>query len=131
MKTRVPRTRNSCTQTESMYWSMIRSALRTIWMRQWQPRKDALEAAKRPYQGNNKRRRWEYKCAISGKYYPLKDMEVDHKNGNMTLRSFDDLIPFVKALLTEDINELQVVSKIEHKKKTNEERKTRRNQKLV
>jgi hypothetical protein len=126
MAKRVPRTRNGGTQTESMYWGMIRSALRTIWIRHWQPRKDALNAAKRQYKGTNKRRKWEYKCAISGKYYPLNKVEVDHKKGNLSLRCKEDIIQFIESLLTEDVNELQVISKVEHKMKTNRERKSRK-----
>ncbi len=58
---------------------VVRGLLR-LWSR-YPPRKEALLAARRPYQGVNKRQKWEYKCASCLNYFKGGrggDIEVDH-----------------------------------------------------
>lgn len=70
-------TRCSGTMTESQFLSWIRSALRSKSLR-WKPRTDALELARRPYKGPNKRQKFEYQCAICKGWFKAADVVVDH-----------------------------------------------------
>jgi hypothetical protein len=117
----VPRTRASETMTESQFFGFIRSALRDKFQR-WKPKYDCLAAAKRPFRGENRRnQRWEYLCALTGKWFPLKEVEIDHIVPCGSLRTFADLPGFVERLFCEKEG-LQVVSKAAHKLKTQAER---------
>ena len=58
---RVPKTRNAGTMTESAFWSFIRSALRQK-SRWWKPITECKMKARRPYKGPNKRQKFEYQC---------------------------------------------------------------------
>jgi|GEM_PF-2782545 len=125
MGRRVERTRNLGTWTEAMYFGRIRSVLRTIWMREWEPRKQAIENAKRPYKGSDKRRKWEYQCGVTKEWFRLNEVEVHHLEEAGSLNNEDDLVSFIRRLLCEDVNKLMVISKAEHKKITNNEKKNK------
>ncbi len=45
-------------------------------------------------------------------------MEVDHKEGNHSLKTLDDLVPFVKGIVMITLDDLQLVSKEAHKIKS-------------
>lgn len=120
----VPRTRASNTLTESQFWGFIRSALRDKFSR-WKPKYDCLNDARRPFRGENKRnQKWEYLCALTGKWLPQKDVEVDHIIPCGSLKCYDDLPGFVRRLFVEKEG-LQVVCKVAHKAKTQAERKAK------
>lgn len=99
-KEKVPRTRASGTMTESAFWSWIRSALRQK-SRWWKPISDVKKAARRPYNGDNKRQKFEYQCAICEDWFPDKQTEVDHIVPAGSLKSSDDLKGFVERLFCE------------------------------
>lgn len=110
--------------TESQFFGFIRSALRNKFGR-WKPKYDALNAARRPFRGENRRnQKWEYLCALTGKWFPLKEVEVDHIIPCGSLRCFADLPGFVQRMFVEK-DGLQVVSKVAHKIKTKSERATK------
>lgn len=119
MAKKVARTRNAGTWTEAMYWSHVRSALRSAF-RYWKPIKNAKMKARREYHGKNKRQKYEYQCAMCGKWFSDKEVEVDHIIPVGSLRSEDDLIKFVRNLTQED--GFQVLDKECHREKTNKER---------
>ena len=121
VKHRVPRTRNGGTQTESSFWSGIRSALRQK-SRWWKPIAEAKELAKRPYTGTNKRRKWEYKCAHCKDYFKADDISVDHIEPAGALKEYCDLAGFVERLFCE-VEGLQVLCNPCHNIKTQKERK--------
>ena len=72
-----PLTRCDGTLTESAYLAFIRSTLRSKSLR-WKPRSNALEKARRPYKGPNKRQKWEYLCGICKGYFKQDETHVDH-----------------------------------------------------
>ncbi len=115
MAARKPRTRNSGTMTEAGFMGWVRSLLRRGTLK-WKPRNDALILARRPYDGPDKRRKWEYECAICGLYFPRKQVEVDHKDEAGTLTSLDDLPGFVERLFCE-VEWLRVLCKECHSAK--------------
>lgn len=117
-KQRVPRTRAGGTMTESQYWGFIRSGLRHKSNR-WPPKYQVLKAASKPVK--NKRHKTEYKCAACKNWFKQSEVMVDHIKPAGSLRSFEDLPAFVETLFCEPEN-LQVMCKDCHQKKTNEER---------
>jgi 5-methylcytosine-specific restriction endonuclease McrA len=106
--------------TESAFWGMIRSALRAK-SRWWKPTLIALEKAKRKSLSENKRLKWEYKCAKCKKWFKRASVQVDHIVPAGTLKSAHDLPLFVEKLFCE-AEGLQVLCCECHKTKTNEER---------
>lgn len=65
---------------------------------------------------------WGAVCALTGQEFPLNQIEVDHKEGNHSLREISDIQSFVEAiaLVTED--DLQFVSKEAHRIKSYSEK---------
>ena len=116
-----PKTRNLNTMTEAAYWSMLRSMLRRGF-RYWKPIKAVKDAAKRPYIGPNKRRRFSYECAECHTMFPEKEVAVDHIVPVGSLKCYDDLVPFIQRLAVEDTSQLQVLCKDCHQAKTNAEK---------
>lgn len=115
-KTKVVRTRNAGTMTESAFWSFIRSALRQK-SRWWKPITQCKQKARRPYKGPNKRQKFEYQCKYCEQWYPEKRVNVDHITPAGTLRSAADLPGFVERLFCE-IDGLQVLCSNCHDEKT-------------
>ena len=100
--------------------SLIISALRKIFF--YSPlRREALERAK---VGDL------YKCAITGKKYPINMVTVDHTDPVVDpKKGWVDWDTFINRLFC-SVENLQVVNKDEHKKKTkkeNQERKKNKN----
>jgi 5-methylcytosine-specific restriction endonuclease McrA len=119
-KSRVPKTRNSGTMTESAFWSFIRSALRNK-SRWWKPITECKQKARRPYTGPNKRLKFEYQCNECKGWYPEKQINVDHIIPAGTLTCSADLSGFIERLFCEQEN-LQVLCEKCHDIKTQNER---------
>ena len=117
---RVPKTRNNGTMTESAFWTFIRSALRNK-SRYWKPITQAKMNARRPYSGPNKRQKFEYQCNTCKKWYAEKLINVDHIIPAGTLKSAQDLSGFIERLFCE-IDNLQVLCEKCHDLKTKSER---------
>lgn len=120
MSKKIEKTRNHGSMTESAFWSFIRSALRQK-SRWWKPIQECKKKVKRVYKGNNKRQKFEYKCNICKKYFPEKEIQVDHIKPVGTLKSGKDLELFIENLFCE-INNLQVACNSCHNKKTQSEK---------
>lgn len=119
-KSRVPKTRNSGTMTESAFWSFIRSALRNK-SRWWKPITECKQKSRRPYTGPNKRLKFEYQCNECKGWYPEKQINVDHIIPAGTLTCSSDLAGFIERLFCEQEN-LQVLCERCHDAKTKLER---------
>lgn len=115
------RTRNAGTMTESMFWSMIRSALRQK-SRWWKPIAITKQKVKRPYKGPNKRQKFEYQCAQCLKWWPDKKVAVDHIIPCGSLNCANDLPGFVERLFVE-ADGLQLLCESCHNIKTQKEKK--------
>lgn len=120
-RTTAKKTRNGGTWTNAQFWGRVRSQLRRMSM-YWIPIKQALEDAKRPYKGNNKRQKWEYKCAACKKWFIRKGVHVDHVIPAGSLRKAEDLAGFIERLFCEHSECYTVLCKKCHKIKTDEER---------
>lgn len=120
-RSRVSKTRNNGTLSESAFWSFIRSALRNK-SRWWKPISQAKMDARRPYSGPNKRQKFEYECNHCKQWFPEKQINVDHIIPAGTLTCSGDLPGFVERLFCE-VDNLQVLCEKCHNVKTQNERK--------
>lgn len=115
----VPRTRNAGTWTEAQYWGAIRSHLRRGF-KFWKPITATKLAARRKYEGENKRQKWEYQCAICGEWFNSKEVQVDHIVPCGSLKCYEDIAGFVERLTAEE--GYRLLCKPCHQEVTNEER---------
>ena len=114
--TRVPRTRATQTWTEAAFWQFLRSGLRRMSMR-WPPiARDAIQAARRPYVGPNKRQKWEFQCSQCGLWNMRKNVQVDHIEECGTLKSWQDFATFAERLFCE-VDGLRVLCSVCHKER--------------
>lgn len=109
--------------TEAGFWGFIRSGLRNK-SRRWSPIYDTLNAARRPSKSDNRRLKWEYRCAKCGDWYPQKMVAVDHIKPAGSLKSAADLPLFVENLFCE-MDNLQVLCDTCHQLKSDKEREER------
>jgi len=94
-------TRAGGTMTEAQYLGWIRSALRAKSLK-WPPRNEAIQRARRAYQGENKLQKWECQCAICKNWFKLKEIAVDHHPvAAGSIRSVADISQFVENLYCE------------------------------
>ena len=91
---------NENTMTNSAFFGMIRAVLRNK-SRWWKPILAVKNAAKIPYKGPNKRRKFSYICGECKNEFDSKQVSVHHKIECGTLRTFDDIGPFCKRLFCE------------------------------
>lgn len=124
-KKEVLKTRNSGKLTESAYFSKIRSGLRRTFQ-WWTPMIEALNAVSRPYNGENKRLKKEYKCSRCNNYFPRKQVEVHHKIPCGSLKSYEDIVPFIQRLTVEGAENYEILCKICHQKETNIEKELKK-----
>ena len=117
---KLARTRNNGTMTESMFWAMIRAALRNK-SRWWKPIAQCKQNSRRKYKGTNKRQKWEYQCAICKNWFSDKLINVDHKIPAGQLNCANDLPVFVEKLFCE-VESLQCLCIECHNLKTAKER---------
>lgn len=103
--------------TEAKYFGNIRQCFRRLSM-QWAVKNDILKESRQSYTGDNKRRKWEYKCVMCKYYFIREDVQVDHIIQAGSLKSYEDLPGFVERLLCE-VDNLQVLCRPCHQEKTN------------
>ena len=120
MGKKVIKTRNAGTMSESAFWAFIRSALRQK-SRWWKPVTQCKLNAKRPYKGSNKRQKFEYQCNKCKKWFPDKQINVDHVTPAGELNKSDDLPGFVERLFVEESG-LQCLCQNCHNEKTKQEK---------
>lgn len=125
-KVKIPKTRNAGTWTESEYFSRIRSSLRRIF-RYFKPMQLALEKASRPNQSSNKKLKKEYQCAHCKQWFKRADVEIDHIQEAGSLKCYDDIVPFLIRLTSENVEDYQILCKEKcHAKKTKEYRESKK-----
>jgi hypothetical protein len=97
---KVPKTINNNTMSTRMFWQMIRHILRkrTIY---WLPIVAVRNAAKVPYKGPNKRRKFSYVCEGCHKEFAANQVNVHHIIPAGELNNAEDLPGFVTRLFVE------------------------------
>lgn len=81
-------------------------------------------AARRKSRSSNKRLKWEYQCASCKKWFPDKEVKVDHIVPAGSIKSFEEVGRFLELLLIEKEG-LQVLCNECHDIKTQQERALR------
>jgi len=109
--------------SEAAFWSFIRSALRQK-SRWWKPISICKLNARRDYTGPGKRQKYEYQCKKCKKWYPEKQINVDHIIPAGSLNCAQDVPLFVERLFCEQDN-LQVLCVTCHDKKTLKEKQSK------
>lgn len=110
----------SKSKKETNFFVWLRSGLRKL-SRRWPPIFEALAAAKRPYEGDNKRRRFSYECAECLEHFDAKSVAVDHRIPAGQLNNKEDIADFVEKLFC-TAEGLQVLCHTCHDVKTYMER---------
>lgn len=114
-------------KSEAAFMSFIRGGIRrSLW--QHHPVKlEFIKKARKKIANPNPRGRvatvWGGKCALCGQDFPMKDLQVDHKAGNNSLKTMDDLQDFVEAITCITFDDLQLACKTCHNIKSHAERK--------
>lgn len=101
------------------YRAFIRSAMRTAWNK-WPPKYEVLLAARRKYQGANKKQKWEYQCCTCHLWVMGKDISVDHIVPWGSLEGLSLDVAWRRLLVP--ASELQCLCRKCHDKKTQLER---------
>lgn len=118
---RVDRPRAGGEWTEAAFWGFLRSGFRQM-SRRWPPVvRQALHAARRPYDGPNTRQKWEYGCACCGDWFMGKEVAVDHVEALGPLKSWADVVGFLQRLFVE-VDGLRVVCHVCHDRRTQGDR---------
>ena len=102
--------------------AVVRSAVRRAWMRC--PTKLSLLAMSAVHVDDvpkhllpkrlTKNTKWLYQCGIEGTYHIGSDVEVDHVEGEHSLKSYDDMVGFTKSILDVSWSDLRILSKQAH-----------------
>lgn len=120
-----PKTRNNGKLTEAEYFSKIRSALRKAFQF-WDVGQQVLKENSRKSQSENKRIKLEYQCNKCKKWFKRSDVAIDHIEECGSLRSYDDIVPFLKRLTPENKDAFQILCTEHHLEKTKEYRKLKK-----
>ena len=111
--------------TESFVISRIRSTLRRLSLQMPAARQAKLKV-RRLYCGPNRRQRFEYQCAHCREWFAEKEVHVDHIIPAGAMKSFEDVGGFARRLLFCAVDDLAVLCKPDHVKKSNLERAARK-----
>lgn len=116
-------------KTEAMYLSWIRGGIRRyLWSKNPVKLEFVKESRVMIQNPNAKLRKgrpkvWGGICEICKKEHILKNMEVDHKTGEHSLKKVEDIQKFVEGIVFVRKEDLAFLCKPCHKIKTNAERK--------
>lgn len=111
-------------KTEAEFWGWLRGCLRRgIWEKSPIKLDFKNRHCTKPPPDYKGRAKSGTECALSGEWVNKSKLEVDHVQGNQSLLSWDDLLPFILHLIPPDDEALQLVSKEAHKVKSHQERK--------
>src|SRR5690606_9424843 len=109
--------------TKSAFFTFLRGNLRRAVWERW-PLKIRFKnsiCGKPPADYKGKAKSGAY-CALSGEWVGKSAGEIDHVQGNVSLKDWDDVLPFIQHLCATEDN-MQFVSKEAHKIKSYAERK--------
>lgn len=109
-------------KTESQFWTYLRGCIRRgLWEKspiKLSFKNNGCDLPPDDYNGRAKSGQY---CALSGKWEGKSKLEVDHIEGNVSLSSWDDVLPFIQHMIPEK-GTLQLVTKEAHKIKSHQEK---------
>ncbi len=107
--------------TESQVLTLCRKAIREFWM--YSHSKMAFLLLRKEEDTNtNTKRRWHYNCDICNEWFGGDEVEVDHKIGEHSLRTSEEVLAYAEAILSVTFEDLQLLCKPCHAIKTLAER---------
>ena len=94
--------------SEKKICTQIRSAIRGVWMKH--PVKLAyLYEHTYPDKNPNTRTKWLVDCELCGKAFKQSDVQCDHKVGEHSLLTLEDVVPFAQSILGVTHEDLQML----------------------
>lgn len=109
-------------KTKAAFFTWLRGGLRRAIWEKYPPKiKFKNDTCKKPPESYTGRAKSGDYCALSGEWIAKSYLEVDHIVGNVSLRDWEDVLPFIQHLCTNSDN-MQLVSKEAHKIKSYAER---------
>ena len=110
-------------KTEAQFWTYLRGCIRRgIWEKSPIKLSFKNNNCDSPPEGYDGRAKSGQYCALSGRWEGKSKLEVDHCTGNVSLSSWDDVLPFIQHMIPEK-GTLQLVTKEAHKIKSHQEKK--------
>ena len=104
--------------TKSSFFTFLRGALRRAIWEKWplkiEFKNEVCEPPPEDYKGRAKSGAY---CALSGEWVGKSASEIDHIVGNISLKNWEDVLPFILHLCASKDN-MQLVSKEAHKIKS-------------
>lgn len=93
---------------ENKLCTQIRGAVRQVWMKH--PTKLAYLYRKTyPDMDKSTRTKWLVDCECCNQPTKLSDTQIDHKKGEHSLKTFEEILPFAQSILGVKFEDLQVV----------------------
>jgi hypothetical protein len=99
-KSRVEKPFNSGSMSQAAFFGWLRSRLRKM-SQMWKPIQEVKKAARIPYKGDNKRRKFSYVCKRCKNAVSDKECAVHHIVPAGSLKSFEDIAGFCERLFVE------------------------------
>ena len=107
--------------SEKKICTQIRSAIRGVWMRH--PVKlSYLYSHTYPDKNPATRTKWLCDCQMCGKAFKQSDIQIDHKKGEHSLLTLEDVVPFATSILGVTHKDLQCLCIPCHEARTYSER---------
>ena len=110
-------------KTEGQFWTYLRGCIRRGL---WEKSPVKLDFKNKncfpPPEGYTGRAKSGQYCALSGKWEGKSKLEVDHIEGNVSLSSWDDVLPFILHMIPPK-GSMQLVTKEAHKIKSHQEKR--------
>jgi|TARA_A100001391_G_scaffold33224_1_gene17963 hypothetical protein len=94
--------------SEKKLCSQIRSAIRQVWMKH-DTKLAKIYKQTKPDMDDSTRTKWLIECECCGKDTKLSDIECDHKLGEHSLKTLEDVLPFAESILRVEYKDLQLV----------------------
>lgn len=94
--------------SEKKLCTQIRSAIRQVWMKHDTKLAKIYKQTKADMDDST-RTKWLIECESCGKDTKLSDIECDHKLGEHSLQTLEDVLPFAQSILGVKFDDLQLV----------------------
>lgn len=111
-------------KTESSFMSWVRGGIRGGLWKRHPVKLEFIKRNKEMVVNTNSRSMKRFpmvaagRCALCNEMHSMSEIEVDHKTGNSSLRSMDDVRSFIESMILVSFDDLQLVCKPCHKIKT-------------
>lgn len=110
-------------KTEAAFWAYLRGSLRrAVWEKspiKLDFKNSQMIPPPKGYTGRGKKGQY---CALTGEWEMTSKLQVDHVEGEMSLTSWDDVLPFLLHLIPKSFDDMQLVTIEAHKIKSHLER---------